>query len=467
MLNNGDRIRDFKVINKIGEGGMGAVYLAEDEMLHKKIAIKVLSPHLISDQQFVERFKNEAKVQASLNHPNIVTLYSLFQENSSYYMVMEYVNGKTIKEILKEKGAFSEYQAKKYFLQILDAISFAHSMGIIHRDLKPSNILIDVNDNVKIMDFGIAKVLGDRNLTKTGTKLGTIFYMSPEQILADKSIDQRSDIYSLGMVFYEMLTGAVPFNSDTDSDYIIMQQIVQGKGIDENELKGKVSDVMIKVLLKMTSKDRINRFATCYQIAEALKLNKATELEIQPPKQNKDNFQPIEIVDNNKHTMEEFEKNVFPKANFGKRIAAFFIDVIILTCIIVISGLIMQGSEALGSLLFLIGVLILGFIRDGINKGKGIGKGMVGLRIINLNEQKVISISKAFARRFIDMIIYFIPFIIFIDIYMCNTKRGRRIIDRILDLQVVNESDIIVDEGTGEVRLSEIGIEKNKMQQFK
>lgn len=134
MLNNGDRIRDFKVITKIGEGGMGAVYLAEDVMLNKKIAIKVLSPHLISDQQFVERFKNEGKIQASLNHPNIVTLYSLIQENSSYYMVMEYVNGKTIKEILKEKGAFSELQAKKYFIQILDAISFAHSMGIVYRN---------------------------------------------------------------------------------------------------------------------------------------------------------------------------------------------------------------------------------------------------------------------------------------------------------------------------------------------
>jgi len=470
MLNIGDKIRDYKVISKIGEGGMGTVYLAEDVMLDKKVAIKVLSPNLLSDHLFIERFRNEAKVQASLSHQNIVTLHSFIQEDSKYLMVMEYVNGKTIKEILNTRGALSEQNARKYFLQILDAIGFAHSMGIVHRDLKPSNIVIDMNDNIKIMDFGIAKVLGDRSLTKTGTKMGTIYYMSPEQIKAEKNIDQRTDIYSLGIVFYEMLTGKIPFNTSTESDFEIMREIVEGRGINEEELEGRVSDLMINVLLKMTSKNRENRFATCYQIAEALNLNKTPVLIEQPEIKNIYQQQTESVITEN--LKENYGAIMsLPKADFGRRLGAYILDIIVSFLIILPAILLfgigesnMKDKAAFGAI-FLIIAFILSLIKDGINKGKGIGKGMVGLRSIDLQANQVLSKGKSAGKRILDSIIYaissvIIPYvggviILIIDIVLCNSKNGQRIVDKMLSIQVVNESDIVVDDVTGLVKPSD------------
>lgn len=450
MLNIGDKIRDYKIVSKIGEGGMGAVFLAYDEILDRKVALKVLNPFLTQNEQFVERFKLEAKVQASLNHKNIVTLHSFIQEDSRYFIAMEYVNGKTIKEILRDKGAFSEQKAKEYFLQILDAIGFAHSLGIVHRDLKPSNILIDVNDNVKIMDFGIAKILGDKNLTSTGTRMGTIYYMSPEQIKADKNIDQRTDIYSLGIVFYEMLTGRVPFNTETESDFEIMQEIVQGKGIDKGLLKGKVSNLMSKVLLKMTAINKEHRFATCYQITESLNLNIEPELISQQEEQTAQNFYPTRKSTTEGKPFLEKTKYVFPKADFGKRFLAALIDYLILIVLVFISYRI---ADAIFGLLMLIAGIIVMLMRDGFNKGKGIGKALVKLRIINIDTRKPISKSESFVRRLLDIIFYSIGsgILLIVELIMCNTNRGQRLSDILLKLQVVNESDIEVNEITNEV----------------
>lgn len=464
MLTTGEKIRDYKILSKIGEGGMGAVYLAEDTSLDKKVAIKVLSPNLLSDPQFVERFKNEAKIQGMLSHPNIITLHSLIMEDSKYLMVMEYVNGKTLKHIISEQGPFSEQKAKKYFLQILDAIGFAHSMGIVHRDLKPSNILIDLNDNVKIMDFGIAKVLGDRSLTKTGSKMGTIYYMSPEQIRAEKNINQRTDIYSLGIVFYEMLTGTLPFNTQTESDFEIMKQIVEGRGIDETFLEGRVSDVMIKVLKKMTVKKSENRFATCYQISEALTLNNMPEnvLDIEV---NVESTKPAQEPKEVFESPVDFNIKVLPKANFGKRILAVVIDSIVLMVYYAIYFLIIKFSVeeyAGGNLILFFIFLIVSLMRDGLNKGKGIGKGVVGLRMIDLESGKVISKGKALGRRFLEGLLYVTSglILIIIDIIMCNSGNGQRLVDKILNVQVVNESDIIVDNVTLEVKPSELALSR-------
>lgn len=474
MLTIGETIRDYKILSKIGEGGMGAVYLAEDTSLDKKVAIKVLSPSLLSDEQFVERFKNEAKIQAMLSHPNIVTLHSLIMEDSKYLMVMEYVNGKTLKHIISEQGPFSEQKAKKYFLQILDAIGFAHSMGIVHRDLKPSNILIDVNDNVKILDFGIAKVLGDRSLTKTGSKMGTIFYMSPEQIRAEKNINQRTDIYSLGIVFYEMLTGTLPFNTQTESDFEIMKQIVEGRGIDETFLEGRVSDVMIKVLKKMTEKKSEHRFATCYQISEALISNNVPEDILNIGINDKN----TETADNNVEFEEEtieINNKFFPKADFGKRISAFIIDGIVFAFLlgIMIDQLVKSANQqenyAVYVIIFLF-ILILSLIRDGLNKGKGVGKNIIGLRMIDLENGKVISKGKALKRRILELVFYGVSsaisagvggfILIVIEIILSNTGNGQRLVDKILSVQVVNESDIIVDSVTLEVKPSELALYK-------
>lgn len=256
------KVRDYKIVSKIGEGGMGTVYLADDIMLERKVAVKVLSPLLTKDKQFTERFRHEAKVQASLIHPNIVGLYNFFQEDDTYCMVMEYVDGDTLKHIISNTGPVPEQRAIWILSQMLEAVGFAHKKGIIHRDIKPGNILIGKDDTVKILDFGIAKILQEKGLTKTGTKMGTIYYMSPEQIKALKDIDHRTDIYSLGVTFYEMLSGRVPFNVDTDSDFEIMNEIVTGEIKDPREFYPHISEWVVNTLFESVEKDRDKRIQT-------------------------------------------------------------------------------------------------------------------------------------------------------------------------------------------------------------
>ncbi|GBD89136.1 serine/threonine-protein kinase PrkC [bacterium BMS3Abin03] len=256
-----EQIRDYKIIKKLGEGGMGTVYLANDEMLDRKVAIKVLNPILTKDSHFTERFRHEAKIQASLIHPNIVTLYNYFYEGDNYCMVMEYVDGIMLKQLISNTGPLPEQRAIWILNQMLEAVGYAHKKGIIHRDIKPSNILIAGDDTVKILDFGIAKILQDKGLTKTGTKMGTIYYMSPEQIKAVKDIDNRTDIYSLGVTFYEMLSGRVPFNVDTDSDFEIMNEIVSGEIKDPRGFYPHISEWVVNVLFASVKKDRNERIA--------------------------------------------------------------------------------------------------------------------------------------------------------------------------------------------------------------
>ncbi len=270
-----DHIRDYKIIKKLGEGGMGTVYLANDVMLERKVAIKVLNPLLTMDTHFTERFRQEAKVQASLIHPNIISLFNYFQDDTNYCMVMEYADGETLKHLIAGKGPIPEQRAIWIMTQILEALGFAHKRGIIHRDIKPGNILITKDDTVKILDFGIAKILQDKGLTKTGTKMGTIYYMSPEQIKAVKDIDHRTDLYSLGVTFYEMLSGRVPFNVDTDSDFEIMNEIVQGEIQDPRKIYPNISEWLVKVLFKAVEKDRNKRIQSSEEFIQEL-LSKGT-----------------------------------------------------------------------------------------------------------------------------------------------------------------------------------------------
>ncbi len=278
------QIREYKIIEKIGEGGMGEVFLAEDENLGRMVAIKALAPELLRNSELIERFKQEARVQASLIHPNIVSLFTFFSEQNSMYMVLEYAPGKTLKEEIKQLGVIEESKALLLLHQILEGVGYAHQKGIVHRDLKPSNIMLDENDAVKIMDFGIAKVLGDRGMTKTGTKMGTIYYMSPEQIRAAKDIDQRTDIYSLGIVLYEMLTGRVPFNTNTESDFEIMNEIVNNSFPDVRKYNPSVSEITAKVIDKMIAKQKEERYATCYQCGIDLTCEKVKKEETPKPK---------------------------------------------------------------------------------------------------------------------------------------------------------------------------------------
>jgi len=276
-----DNISDYRIIKKLGEGGMGTVYLAEDTMLERKVALKILNPVLTKESHFTERFRHEAKVQASLIHPNIVTLYNYFCDGENYCMVMEYAEGVTLKHLISGTGPMREQRAVWILNQMLEAVGFAHKKGIIHRDIKPSNILISKDDSVKILDFGIAKILQDKGLTKTGTKMGTVYYMSPEQIKAIKDIDHRTDIYSLGITLYEMLSGRVPFNVDTDSDFEIMNEIVSSDLKDPREYYPHISNWVVDVLYDSVNKDRNKRIQNADEFRNRL-LSKEEKITTSP-----------------------------------------------------------------------------------------------------------------------------------------------------------------------------------------
>jgi len=214
----GKRILNYQIISLLGEGGMGSVYKAYDLQLERYVAIKIINPKLIKDPHFIERFRFEAKNQAKLNHPNIVTVYGFIETREATGFVMEFVDGSTISQLINTYGRLDLIYSLRVMQQVLLAIEYAHTMGFIHRDLKPSNIIIDKNGSVKVMDFGISKSLNEnQNITRVGSNIGTIYYMSPEQIKGF-STTPRTDIYSLGITLYEMLSGTVPYNFKNDYD---------------------------------------------------------------------------------------------------------------------------------------------------------------------------------------------------------------------------------------------------------
>ena len=218
----GNVVGSYKITEKIGEGGMGAVFKGIDLMLEREVAIKMLRPELACQPQVVERFRSEAVTLAKLNHPNIATLFSFLRQGEDFFMVMEFVRGETLDSLIRRSGAMPCDKAIALFCQALEGIEHAHRMGIIHRDIKPANMMLTETGTLKVMDFGIARVLGTSRMTKQGNIVGTIEYMSPEQVRGQET-DARSDIYSLGILLYEMLTGRVPFSSDSEYDLMQMQ----------------------------------------------------------------------------------------------------------------------------------------------------------------------------------------------------------------------------------------------------
>ena len=205
----GQIIGNYKIEEKIGEGGMGAVYRGVDTMLDREVAIKALRPELASQDSIVERFRTEAVTLAKLNHPNIATLFSLFRQGEELYMVLEFVRGETLDSILKRRGALPAGEAIPVFCQVLDGIDHAHELGIVHRDIKPANMMLTEKGTLKVLDFGIARLLGSARMTRAGNIIGTLEYMAPEQVPRPET-DGRSDIYALGMMLYEVLTGRLP-----------------------------------------------------------------------------------------------------------------------------------------------------------------------------------------------------------------------------------------------------------------
>jgi len=208
-------VGNYRIVEKIGEGGMGAVYRAIDEMLDREVAIKAIRPELAREPQIVERFRAEAKLLARVSHPAIATIYSFFHDGGELFLAMEYVVGRTLAEVIATHGAMPWQRAVPLLATALEGIEQAHRAGIIHRDLKPDNLMLTEAATLKVMDFGIARMAGSSHLTQTGLLIGTLRYVAPEQIRGEE-VDQRTDIYSLGAVLYQMLTARAPFDGPTD-----------------------------------------------------------------------------------------------------------------------------------------------------------------------------------------------------------------------------------------------------------
>ena len=214
MLSKGQKINDrYEIVKSIGEGGMANVYLATDNILNRNVAVKVLRGDLSSDEKFIRRFQREALSVSNLSHPNIVEVYDVGEEDGQYYIVMEYIEGKTLKQLIQKRGALTIPEVIDIMSQLTDGLTHAHDAYIIHRDIKPQNIMILDNGTVKITDFGIAVAVNATQLTQTNSVMGTVHYLPPEQANG-KSATVKSDIYSLGILMYELLTGSVPFKGD-------------------------------------------------------------------------------------------------------------------------------------------------------------------------------------------------------------------------------------------------------------
>lgn len=254
-------IQNYKIISLIGEGGMGTVYKALDFKLDRYAAIKILNPREIRNPRFVERFKREAKNQAKLSHPNIVSVYGFVEVNTLLGFAMEYIEGKTVEEYLSLYGRLSLNDSVQIMKQVLIGTAYAHSEGFIHRDLKPSNIIIDTKGVVKITDFGIAKSVNESMaITKSGARVGTIYYMSPEQIKGfDSTI--KSDLYSLGITFYEMLSGKVPY--DFQNEYDVLDAHINNIPIPLSESFPEIPAEVDLIILKAMNKAASNNFNDC------------------------------------------------------------------------------------------------------------------------------------------------------------------------------------------------------------
>ncbi len=259
MIEKGQRINDrYEIIKNIGEGGMANVYLAYDTILDRKVAIKVLRGDLSNDEKFVRRFQREALSASSLSHPSVVEIYDVGEDDGTFYIVMEYVEGKTLKQLIKKRGSLTLSESIDIMLQVTDGISHAHDSYIIHRDLKPQNIMIKDDGMIKIMDFGIAMALNSTQLTQTNSVMGSVHYLPPEQA-SGKGCTIRSDIYSMGIVFYELLTGALPFKGENAVEIALKQMRDPIPSI--RKKNNAIPQSVENVILKATAKNPKNRYS--------------------------------------------------------------------------------------------------------------------------------------------------------------------------------------------------------------
>lgn len=355
----------YEIIRKIGDGGMAFVYEAKDRLLNRIVAVKVLRPEFVDDEEFLAKFKREAEAVANISHPNIVNVYDVGCDGKVNYIVMEYVDGQNLKEIIKSEGTLDEYTALDITKQIAKALGAAHKKGVIHRDIKPHNILISKEGrNVKVADFGIAKAATNSTMTNIGSIIGSVHYFSPEQAKG-KPVKNNADLYSLGIVLYEMLLGKVPFKGDSPIS-IALQHINEDIEFSSEE-KTRIPQSIRTLIKKLTEKSPEDRYQSSEEVIEDIEYIEQN-IDLDFIKQYDDfattRIPPVEIIDNktmsgknNKNKKdkisskiheqldEENEKNIYDrkhKRNKNKGFKGTFIGLMVLA-LLGITGIITNG----------------------------------------------------------------------------------------------------------------------------
>lgn len=355
MIMKGQKINDrYQIIKSIGEGGMANVYLAYDTILDRNVAVKVLRGDLATDEKFVRRFQREALSASSLSHPNIVEVYDVGEDNGQYYIVMEYIEGCQLKQLLKKRGRLTLSEVIDIMLQITDGLSVAHDAYIIHRDIKPQNIMILDSGLVKITDFGIAMAMNSTQLTQTNSVMGSVHYLPPEQANG-KGSTLQSDIYSMGILMYELLTGELPYKGDNAVEIALKH--LKEKIPSVREKFPEIPQSVENIIIKATAKNPKNRYADARSMNEDLRTclddSRVNEAKIVLPYP--------EFEDNNK---KKETKNKESKENIVKEVktedltreksdnkilitlsAIFTGIVVVITCIIVFLPIITNQKE--------------------------------------------------------------------------------------------------------------------------
>ena len=339
MITKGQKINDrYEIIQTIGEGGMANVYLAKDVIIDRLVAIKVLRGDLAGDEKFVRRFQREALAASSLNHHNIVEMYDVGEDNGTYYIVMEYIKGKTLKQLIKKRGALTLSECIDIMLQLTDGVNIAHSSYIIHRDLKPQNIMIQDNGEIKITDFGIAMALNNTQLTQTNSVMGSVHYLPPEQA-SGKGATVRSDIYSMGIMFFELITGSLPFKGDNAVEIAFKQ--IKDDIPSVREINPSIPQSVENIILKATAKNPKNRYNNAKEmhddIATCLNEERLNEPRIgfKYPEHESDISKKDLMLDASIDSKKEMDDDDSGKTNVVLWILSGIITVIILALIII------------------------------------------------------------------------------------------------------------------------------------
>jgi serine/threonine protein kinase len=286
---------NYNILKELGRGGMATVFLAEHKLLKNKVAVKILNEEFVRNKNIRNRFLAEARNLATMSHTNIIKVTDLIDEGDTVAFVMEHVDGETLKEYLDRKGKLSDEEIRNVFSQMLDAVGYVHEQGLVHRDIKPSNFMIDKKGKVKLLDFGIAKNTdassAEYTQTGTGMQMGTPMYMSPEQITETKSVTAQSDIYSLGVVLWQLVTGEKPYNTATLSNYQLQTKIV-------NESLSKTWSVFDVIIGKATEKETTKRYQNISEFSITMKTGNQTDASA-VNKKTQINFDDKTVIENN------------------------------------------------------------------------------------------------------------------------------------------------------------------------